>query len=155
MTTLKQHGDNFENNPTKSITKIIFWIIGILFLITISVTVIKTLLLPAKTAADVIEKTLDANNVLANYEWFKQQYNDWEAIKSKVQQAENSVTTFKSEAGDRAKWTFEDKEESARLQSIADGLKYQKEDIESKYNARSKMLNRNLFKTNDLPYELN
>lgn len=155
MTTLNQHVDNFENNPSKSILRFLFWVIGIGFLITIVVVGIRTVLLPAKTAADVIEKTLDANNVLANYEWFKTQYNDWEAIKSKVQQAENSVAIFKTDAGERSNWTFEDKQESARLQSIADGLRYQKEDIEAKYNARSKMLNRNLFKTNDLPYELN
>jgi len=155
MTTLNQHEQNFENNPSKSIRKFILWTIGIGFMVTIVVAGIKTVLLPSKTAADVIEKTLDANNVLANYEWFKTQYNDWEAIKSKVQQAENSVSTFKSEAGDRSIWTFEDKQESARLQSIVDGLRYQKEDIEAKYNAHSKMLNRNLFKSSDLPYELN
>lgn len=47
-----------------------------------------------------------------------------------------------------------DKEEDSRLSSIADGLRYQREDIEAKYNARSQMLNRKIFKSSDLPYQL-
>lgn len=146
--------DNFEKNPKKAIRKTIWWIIGVVLLFTIVISGIKLILLPMKTAKEVIEKTLDADNVLHNYEFFKQQYSDWKAINSKINVADTAVSRFKRDAGPRSDWGYEDKNEMSRLNSIANGLRLQREDIESEYNAKSNMLNRELFKTNDLPCKL-
>jgi hypothetical protein len=101
--------------------------------------------------ARVINKTLDTDNIINNYEWFKRQYNDIKAIDKKIVIAENNVEKFKNDAGPRSDWTFEDKNEAARLDAIATGLKTSREDMVSLYNSRSQMANRAIFKTNDLP----
>ena len=141
-----------ENNPGKLIRTLLIW--GVVACMAIGAVVwgLGVMSQPAK----VISKTLDADNMIHNYEWFKEQYNDYKAIGIKIEEAEGAVNRFKLDIGmPRKDWGYEDKTEYGRLNSIADGLKYQKADIASKYNARSKMANRTLFKTNDLPEQLN
>lgn len=135
--------------------------LGIVLAVAVLGLIAKVVLFPAHvankvadTAYAITDKTLDADNVLQNYEWFKQQYEDYKAIQVKIHNADASVEKFKAEAGDREKWTFEDKTEYSRLNSIADGLRQQAESMKAEYNAKSKMLNRSLFKTKDLPYQL-
>jgi len=152
--TWETHEQEFLDNPKRKIRNIIFWAIGLSLLIGGIFWTIDLITTPVKTAKDVIKKTLNADNVIQNYEWFKQQHNDYLAINTKINDADSAVVRFKREAGDRSKWTFEDKNESSRLTSIYDGLKFQRADIAGKYNARSKMINRELFKTSDLPAEL-
>lgn len=154
MKTSQDYAKGLEENPKGTITKIILWFIGLSMLVGGIYWVVDLVTTPAQTAKDIVKKTLNADNVLQNYEWFKQQYNDYIAINKKIAEADSAVSRFTKDAGARSGWTFEDKGEYSRLTSIADGLKYQREDIVSKYNARSKMLNRELFKTNDLPAEL-
>lgn len=141
--------------------KIGFKIISICLLLSILIIIAKVVLFPAhvmstgiNTAYEITNKTLDADNVLQNYEWFKQQYEDYIAIDKKINNAEQATKLFEESAGDRKDWTFEDKTEHARLNTITTGLKQQKEDIISEYNARSKMQNRALFKSKDLPFQL-
>lgn len=100
------------------------------------------------TNYQIIQKTYDADNVIYNYEWFKQQYETIGALKTKIKNAQESVQAFESSAGDRKSWTFEDKTEHARLQSVVLGLKNQLEDVVATYNARAKMANRNIFQEN-------
>lgn len=102
------------------------------------------------TNYNIIQKTYNADNVIYNYEWFKNRYEAILAIDTKINNAEYSVTAFESSAGSRESWTFEDKTEHARLNSIVLGLKNQKEDLIAEYNARAKMENRNIFQ-NGLP----
>jgi hypothetical protein len=71
----------------------------------------------------IIQKTVDADNVLYNYEYFKQTYRDVLAIDSKIKSAQQDLDNFKLDTGERDKWTFEDKNESSRLSSILTGLK--------------------------------
>lgn len=154
MKSAQDYEKGFTENPGRTVRKIIFRILGLAFLIGIGFWVFDLITTPAQTAKDVIKKTLAADNVLQNYEWFKQQYNDYLAMNDKIAQSDTAVARFVASAGDRKDWTFEDKNEYSRLISISDGFKYTKADIVAKYNARSKMLNRELFKTNDLPEEL-
>lgn len=103
------------------------------------------------TAYDAQDKTLNADNAIYNYEWFKQQFEDIKALKAKVQIADQSVVDFNAAAGPRTEWTFEDKTEAARLGAIAQGLRSQLEDVIATYNARGKMANRTLFKDSIVP----
>jgi hypothetical protein len=152
--TWESHEEEFLQDPKKKIRKIIFWIIGLSLLISGIFWTIDLVMTPVQTAKDVVKKTLNADNVIQNYEWYKQQYNDYLAINSKIIEADTSIAHFKRDAGKHSDWSFEDKNEYSRLTSIADGLRYQRADIVGKYNARSKMLNRDIFKTSDLPAEL-
>ena len=104
--------------------------------------------------ARIVNKTLDADNVLYNYEWFKQQKEDIDTLAIKHKDAVTAAATFKEEAGPREKWDRTDKEEHSRLNTIALGIKQQRDDAVSQYNAKSKMANRNIFKTNDLPDQI-
>lgn len=148
--TLKDYENLAENNPGKLIRVIIMWVVIAVVAIGGVVWVLGVMSQPAR----VISKTLDADNMINNYEWYKTQYNDFKAINQKIESAKAAVTQFKSELGPRKEWGYEDKTEAARLASIVTGLAYQKADIIAKYNARSQMANRTLFKTNDLPERL-
>lgn len=103
------------------------------------------------TTHGVVDKTLNAENALYNYEWFKKQYEDIQAIGKKIEIAHKSVEDFNKNAGARNNWTFEDKNEASRLASIEQGLQSQQEDMIALYNARSKMANRNIFKDGLIP----
>ena len=76
-----------------------------------------------QTDHDIIDKTINADNVLYNYEWFKQQYEDIQAMENKIRIAHTAVETFKLTAPDRKEWTFEDKNEFNRLSAVEQGLK--------------------------------
>lgn len=153
--TWDSHEQEFLKDPKKKVRKALFWLLGMSLLFGSIMWTIDLVTTPAQTAKDVIQKTLKADNVIQNYEWFKQQYQDYNAIGQKIADADSSIARFKRDAGERSKWTFEDKNEYGRLNSIYDGLKFQRADIAGKYNARSQMMNRELFKTSDLPATLN
>jgi len=104
-----------------------------------------------QTAHDVIDKTINADNAIYNYEWFKQQTQDIEALETKITIAEQAVISFESAAGERKDWTFEDKTEDARLRSIAVGLRSQYTTAIANYNARASMATRNIFEDGLIP----
>lgn len=99
----------------------------------------------------VISKTVDADNMIGNYEWFKTQYQDYTATVKKANNARLAADAFGKSAGDRSTWTFDDKQEAARLASVQLGLENQATAIAAAYNARSAMSNRSIFKGSDLP----
>ena len=134
----------------KTLTRVVLPAI-VLFIIIAAIFVV---LRVASQPARIVEKTLDADNVLYNYEWFKQTYQDVKAIDLKIGNAKVGVNQFKTDAGPRVDWTFEDKNEYSRLNAIVLGLKNQREDVVAQYNARSKMANRAIFKSGELPEQL-
>jgi hypothetical protein len=131
--------------------KIFLGVAGAAILAFVIGLLIMVFLVPLVSAANIYEKTLDADNVIFNYEWFKLQYNDYLSLKAKIEIAETEAESYKQNA---AQWTDNQRKEYERLASIATGLKYQLQDVISEYNAKSSMLNRNLFKDKELPYRL-
>lgn len=105
--------------------------------------------------ARVINRTLQTDNIIGNYEWFKQQYEDVKAMDARLASQRAALTSFQSSAGPRTSWTFEDKTEHARLVAIVAGLEGQRASMVGDYNARAQMENRNLFRSRDLPERLN
>lgn len=152
--TLENHEEEFLQDPKRKIKKGLFWFIGLMFLAGSVLWAVDLITTPVQSARDIIKKTLSSDNVIENYEWYKQQYNDYLAIEIKISEADTAVIRFIHDTGMRSGWSFEDKEEYSRLSGILQGLRYQKAEIASKYNERSKMLNRELFETSDLPEEL-
>ena len=104
-----------------------------------------------QTAHDITDQTINADNAVYNYEWFKQQYEDIQAFQNKVVIAQDAVKEFEASGEPRSSWTFEDKNEDSRLRAIEQGLKSQLEDMIATYNARSKMANRVIFKDGLIP----
>lgn len=139
-------------------TVFILGLIGVCIGISAIVFTAKVIFFPAhvaqkelQTAYDVVDKTINADNAIYNYEWFKQTKEDIDAIRLKLDNASVMVDTFKQEAGDRKDWTFEDKNEYSRLNSVKLGLQNHLEQVIADYNARAKMANRNIFINGILP----
>ena len=106
---------------------------------------------PWRQASRIVAKTIDADNVLYNYEWYKQRQQDLQSLDAKVASANETVAVFKDECGPRSEWKREDREESARLGAVALGLGQQRNDMAAEYNARVTMANRAIFKSGELP----
>ena len=130
--------------------------LGIVLLLVLGGFAVKVIFFPVHTAKNMVnlaydaqDKTLDANNAIYNYEWFKQQKEDIDALGNKYKNAEESYQSY-LETIDGAK-TFEDKTEIARLNTVKLGIKNQLEQAIANYNARSKMANRNIFEDSILP----
>lgn len=139
--------------------KYFFYGLGILIAISLVGMVLKVVLFPAKVAGNLIDtgykatdKVLNADNAIYNYEWFKKQYEDIEATKRKMNNAAVAHLEFReSLPKSRLEWTFEDKQEDSRLNSIYLGLSNHLEGLIGDYNARAKMSTRNIFQNSVLP----
>ncbi len=138
--------DAAERGPMAVIWKVIFAVVAV----SIVVGVIGVALNPFRQAGSILNKTIDADNVIYNYEWFKQRHEDIGAVDSKIRGADASVTTFADLAGPRTDWHREDREEHSRLSAVALGLRQQRADLAAEYNARSRMANRSIFKAGDV-----
>lgn len=126
-----------------------FWKLGLIIAVVMTVTIGGCYLIsrPASLIGDV----LDRDNVKSNYEWFKTQHEAIGAIDVKIKVAQKDVDRFKKELGPRKQWKREDRIEGSRLQSILSGLQQHRADLAADYNARSRMVNRVIFKGNDTP----
>lgn len=113
------------------------------------------LTLPMRTATGVIERTANPDNVIANYEWFKRQVQDVKAIDKRIVATNTAMDAFMQSAGARETWKFEDRQEYNRLNALSIGLQGQRADMVAEYNARTQMANRDIFRTGELPEQLN
>lgn len=104
----------------------------------------------------VIQKTLETDNIVGNYEYFIDAYNN--VIPRQKQAYLNAKESYESFLSllpaDREKWKTADKAEASRLNSIVLATKNIYVGSVTDYNSKSKMLNRNVFKDRNLPYEL-
>lgn len=103
------------------------------------------------TAQGIIDKTLTADNAIYNYSWFLQQKEDIVASELKIQLAEKTLADFELVAGDRANFTFEDKNYDSQLRSIVQGLKSNRESMIADYNAHAKDATKNIFLDGKIP----
>lgn len=104
----------------------------------------------------VINETLKTENIIGNYEYFIDAYNN--VIPRQKQAYVNAKESYESFLtllpADREKWKTADKAEASRLNSILLATKNIYVGSITEYNSKSKMLNRNIFKDRNLPYEL-
>jgi hypothetical protein len=103
----------------------------------------------ASQPARIISKTLDADNVIYNYEWFKRQHEAIGAVERQIPIAEQQANTARARAARSSSFSAE--QEDMRAEAILQGLRNQRENYIAEYNARSRMANRNIFKGSDLP----
>jgi len=104
-----------------------------------------------ETFGGVAKKTLDPDNVIYNYEYFKNQYNDIKALRTKYKAARQNADDYLKTAGPHDKWEHGVMNEYNRLNSIATGTFYQLTDAIADYNSKASMANRNIFKDSHLP----
>lgn len=135
--------------------QVVLIIIGVLLLIPLSIG-LKILLFPVNTleqsigtAYGVVDKILDADNAIYNYEWFKEQEAHIRTCLANEDSAKEEWELFKSELPeDRTKWDRDDKQEESSLRNSYYALEKLTNLAVEQYNAKSEMVNRNIFKDN-------
>ena len=126
----------------------------LVFVLVIVLRVVGLAFYAGDQAAVVVEKTVSADNVIYNYEYFKKQYQDIQAQDKKIVVAKQALEDFLKSAGPRENWDFRDKEEQQRLQANLTGLANVRAEMVAEYNARAKMANRSIFMTKDVPAQV-
>ena len=146
----KKYDESMDRGPIHAIA--VNWKITlfVLFLIGITTVGIAVVVKPFS----IVSGTLDSDNVKANYEWFKTRHESVNALTVQINQTAANVNQFKADAGPRDKWHREDREEYSRLNTILLGLKNERTSQAAEYNARSRMVNRAIFKGTDTPASL-
>jgi hypothetical protein len=131
------------------------WICTTLLLV-VGVTVLDKVLFVTDTVdrsvKGVITKTLDSDNVLQNYEYFKQSNQDYVAARTNVEVSKKKVAELKETPRKDMDWS--DKQELTKAETTLQGQIAYVNQLVADYNAKSQMQNRSLFKTKDLPFQL-
>ena len=99
----------------------------------------------ASQPARVVSKTFDADNMIYNYEWFRQQYADIGAMQQKIDAALAARSAFEASAGPRASWQLSDRQQWDQLNRIVLGLTNQRTSMVAAYNGRASQANRSIF----------
>lgn len=132
----------------------LWWGVGMVALFTVAGAGLSYCGMAANVAtapAGVINRTVRPENIIANYEWFRQQYRDIESFGSRIELAKNARDGFMRDVGPRAEWSAEDRYRYAQLNDNLTGLQAQRARMIETYNARTQMANRNLFRGADVP----
>lgn len=145
----------FEQKPRRTAFNVGVSIIAVVVGLSVVGGVASIVTAPFRAATGIVNRVADPDSIIANYEWFKRQVQDVGAMDVRLAASLKAVSNFEESAGARSLWTFEDKQEHARLSSIVLGLEGQRAAMVAEYNSRSQMANRALFKTADLPETLN
>lgn len=142
------------NDDIPSPFRILGWIFAVAVVLTLFFGILGVTLgvvgLPFRVfsqASRIVDRTIDADNVIANYEWFKQQCQDIKAQGRIITDAEQAKADFEASAGPRSSWDFQDKQEHNRLSANVTGAKQYEASLVADYNARARMANRALFNT--------
>ena len=101
------------------------------------------------TAYKVVDKTIDADNAIYNYEWFKSQEAYIKQCLKNEEIAKEEWNNFKKQLPeDRQQWAREDKNEESSLRNSYYALEKLTNKAMEDYNAKSSMANRAIFKDN-------
>lgn len=147
----------YEDAAERGPMSFFFKVLGPVLVIVVVLSAIGFAFRMASQPARIAEKTMDADNVIYNYEWFKSRFNGIEAKDSQIADAKAALEAYKEDLGPRRSedgknlWTYQDREEYNRLNSIVIGLKQERDSQAAEYNARAKMANRSLFMGKELP----
>jgi len=101
-----------------------------------------------------MEKTLDSDNIILNYEYFKDQHRAILAMDQKIKIAQDALDKFEKDAGPRKDWDLRDKEEHSRLTANVTGTMNMKKDMVAQYNANASKTNKNIFMGKDVPQRI-
>ena len=125
---------NFSEQVTE-FTSWWIWILGLIFLTVILGGIFKFVTTPAQ----LVGKVTDANHIIYTYEEFQNSHN---AILSVCQKIDNTKKLTKESAG------FSNEERVLALENKLSTLV-------ADYNAKSKMITRQMWKSKDLPHTIN
>jgi len=146
----------------KSIAKIWLLVLGMFVAIGVVGFVGKVVLFPvhvldktAETGYGIIDKTLNADNAIFNYEQFHDLYQGAKQQAINISNSKNQINNLKETYGeDASKYPKDVRNDLSFQQQNLEGYLIQYQKIVSEFNSNSKKLNRELFKAKDLPYQL-
>lgn len=101
--------------------------------------------------ATVAREEFGPRRAIQKYEWFRDKNEAIRGVKVKVRTAQAEQSAFIASAGPRDKWTFEDKQEAARLSAVLSATRNILAEMVAEYNANAKKFNHATFLANDLP----
>ena len=146
----------------KSLGKIWLAVLGMIFAIGLVGFIGKVVLFPvhvlsktAETGYGIIDKTLNADNAIFNYEQFHDLYQGAKQQAINISNSKNQINNLKETYGeDASKYPKDVRNDLSFQQQNLEGYLIQYQKIVSEFNSNSKKLNRELFKAKDLPYQL-
>lgn len=106
------------------------------------------------TANGVVDKTLNANNAIINYEQYKDLYNGAKSQVQNIKNSEKGIADLKNLYGESPTWSKDVRQDYSHLKENIDGYSMQYQSLAKEYNSNSSKVNRNLFKDKSLPIEL-
>lgn len=110
---------------------------------------------PARTVSEVTERTFAGDNVIYQYEHF---YDLYHTVRATVQKVKNTQESFNQlVAGlpqDPAGWNYVERESYSNLNNALMGTKNILADQVEQYNADASKINRKLFKSDNLPHQI-
>jgi len=105
--------------------------------------------------AALVDRVTDPDRIIANYEWFEEAYNDCLALDAKIATTAQQIESqFKDLPKDRSGWSRQDRDAWNQWQTTLNGQRSQRQNIVAEYNAKSKLITRQLWKSPNLPYQL-
>lgn len=117
--------------------------VGGLFALTLASSLISVPFTAVHQGQRVVEKTLDADNVINNYEYFHDAYGNYMA---KVSQAKQFKKLLAAET---------DHDEQSRLRIDLAAIQQSCRDLAQRYNSNADKSNRSIFMGRDVPSSLN
>lgn len=137
--------DRLYHRPRRTIIGLGFSAIAILAVLGVGGGIVFGGLNLLSQPARVVQKTFDADNMIYNYEWFRQQYADVQSMDVKIAAAQSSLASFESSAGPRADWALSDRQQWDQLNRMVLGLTNQRTTMVATYNGRASQANRSIF----------
>ncbi len=137
----EERESRFEKHPVRSSFSAGLWVILLIIGFAAFGGIGAWALNLASQPGRIVSKTLDADNVIYNYEWFRQQYQDVLAMDGKIQVQVDAAAAATNEA------------ERTRINSVVAGLRTKRAQMVADYNARGSMANRSIF-TAGLPQQI-
>jgi len=146
----------------KSIAKIWLLVLGMFVAIGVIGFIGKVVLFPvhvldktAETGYGIVNKTLNADNAIFNYEQFHDLYQGAKQQTVNITNSKNQINMLKETYGeDASKYPKDVRNDLSFQQQTLEGYLIQYQKIVSEFNSNSKKLNRELFKSKELPYQL-
>lgn len=143
-TNAKNLGVNIMSGPK---------IVAVIFLILMGLGAVSLVSSVIGRGAELVDKTFDADNIIYNYEQFQRDAQNVRQFETAYQTAKQAYDSFREELGDdRSSWAQSDRDELNVLRSAMIGNKAERNRLAAEYNAKSQMLNRDLFKSDNLPH---
>jgi hypothetical protein len=146
--------DETESFLTKLFVGFVLFCLALMGLGWCAETIAKPVLYPVGQAGVVAERTLNADNVIYNYEWFHQHYMDWQTAGTNADAKERELNNALAIAGPANTWNLATQREISQLMVELSGLRAHRVNIANEYNAHTAMANRDIFRSRSLPTSL-